>query len=103
MAKHSCKYDQRKCQDYGCLGGVHGQATGIAAFLNPPDVVTSSVVSITTFDDASMWVKDPASANDRASGRRVEGVAGSIAEIGPTKVKTITQRNEVTYWLDKKR
>ena len=71
--------DQRDARLYGCLAAAVGQASGLEKFLSPDapgDLVSS--ISVSTFDDASMWMKDPCSKAERESGERCEGrkVAG---------------------------
>ena len=54
--------DYSTCLRYGTVSAVHGQASGPAAMLS--DSATSSeqhIISMNEFDDAGMWVQDPAS------------------------------------------
>ena len=69
--KHARKtHDYAKCLDYGIASGVTAQADGLAAFIKSPG---SSLISVGTMDDASMWVKDPAPTSERERGVRKEG------------------------------
>ena len=52
---------------------VEAQADGIGRFLaEDPDEVTN-IISVNVFDDASMWVADPATAHEKATGVKTEG------------------------------
>ena len=59
---------------YGFVSAVHGQASGLASmFSDCTESEVQHVVSMNQLDDAGMWVQDPASKAERASGHRSEG------------------------------
>ena len=67
-------YEYYKCQDFGLCSAVAAQARGLASFVaDDDDSVTTTVITINTLDDASMWLRDPAPAADRQNGTRSEG------------------------------
>ena len=70
--------------DYGCYSALQGQSAGIARFIDTAG--TSGLISVNAFDDAAMWVKDPAPAADRESGKRSEGskINGELWRRGKT-------------------
>ena len=75
-AKHgNASYDSRNCLQYGVVSFVHAQASGLAAFIGGSDRDGELLHTIAsqTVDDSQMWVKDPATAADRAAGIRSEG------------------------------
>ena len=65
--------DYKNALKYGLYSVVSGQAEGLAELVQPPGGAIS-LTSVNQFDDASMWVKDPAPKEDRASGLRSEGM-----------------------------
>jgi hypothetical protein len=79
--------DYKSCLDFGLASAVRAQAEGLATLI--ADTSTRKVdhiISVCTADDASMWVKDPATKADRKSGRRCEGskVDGKLWKRGNT-------------------
>ena len=79
--------DWYKCSEYGTLSALKGQASGVARFVGREPSEVRSIISINTFDDAEMWVKDPASAMQRKLGTRVEGArvkSGKLWKRGKT-------------------
>ena len=68
--------DFRICKFYGCVSAAFAQAESIHKFLQSDyhGGTLLSSVSIGSFDDAQMWMKDPCSKADRESGLRCEGV-----------------------------
>ena len=65
-------------REYAIASAVYGQAAGIANMIK--DNPNIDLVSSSCMDDASMWVKDPASKADRESGVRSEGI-----RVGPER------------------
>ena len=63
--------DLRMCRDYGVTSAALAQADGIAEFIKGDAV--RHIVDVGTFDDAAIWVKDPATALQRYMGERSEG------------------------------
>ena len=64
----------KSMKQYGLVGVAAAQAAGLQKFLDeasPGKLI--HFISASTFDDSAAWLKDPASAADRASGIRVEG------------------------------
>jgi hypothetical protein len=82
LGKRSFAYST--CIDYGTYSALQGQAAGVARFIAQPGA--QSLIAVNTFDDAAMWVKDPAPAADRLAGTRVEGsrVEGKLWKRGKT-------------------
>ncbi len=68
--------DFRICKFYGCVSAAFAQAESIHKFLQSDyhGGTLLSSVSIGSFDDAQMWMKDPCSKADRESGLRREGM-----------------------------
>ena len=63
--------DYKRCQDYGLYSCIVKEASSVAKLISSTeDTVVQAITSVNTFDDASMWCKDPASRQDRASGVR---------------------------------
>ena len=76
--------DFRIAKFYGCVSAAFAQAESIHKFL-PSDYqggTLLSSVSIGSFDDAQMWMKDPCSKADRESGLRREGMKLPMALFG---------------------
>ena len=71
---------------HGDVSAVMAQAKGFAAFVGDRPEQVSSIVSVSAIDDASMWVKDPATPAERDSGQRNEGtkIEGKIWRRGKT-------------------
>ena len=67
--------DHRTSKLYGCVSAATGQASGLAKFLSDDHASkVLSTVSSSTFDDASMWMKDPCTKAERLSNARCEGL-----------------------------
>ena len=66
----------RVCKHYGCVAAAYAQASGMQLFMQPgpDDSKLLSSISVCTFDDSSMWMKDPAMLAERQSGARSEGM-----------------------------
>ena len=68
-------HDAKVCSDFGSCSAVLKQAEGISNFLRSiPSSRPLSVVAVNTMDDCSMWVKDPATRQERGAGLRNEGM-----------------------------
>ena len=82
------------CCDYGIVSAISAQAEGIANLVGHEK--TTSLIGVSTFDDASMWVKDPAPARDRQEGRRTEGskINGQLWKRGSTIHLPVTNCTE---------
>ena len=70
--KVAARHDQTKCVDFGMWSAVTAQAEGISSFLTHDSI--QHAISINTVDDASMWVRDPATKKERDQGVRSEGM-----------------------------
>ena len=70
--------------DHGSYSALRGQAAGIGRFIDHDG--TDGLISINAFDDAAMWVKDPAPAADRQNHTRSEGtkINGELWRRGKT-------------------
>ena len=67
--------DYRIAKQYGCVSAARAQARGLNKYLAYEFHGTlRSSVSIGSFDDAAMWLKDPCSKADRDAGIRFEGM-----------------------------
>ena len=75
LSKHGRRTtDHDTCLKYGLVSAVHAQATGLAAMIdNQTTSNVEHIIAMNEFDDAGMWVQDPATKAERASGERVEG------------------------------
>ena len=75
LTKHGKRtYDANLCLQYGLLSAVHGQASGLASMIRSNQSSNlQHLIAMNEFDDAGMWVQDPATEAQRASGERVEG------------------------------
>ena len=60
---------------YGLVSAVGGQVHGVAALVaDDEESEAANITVVQTFDDASMWVSDPATKSERLAGTRSEGV-----------------------------
>ena len=67
--------DYRVARLYGSVSAAYAQAAAIDSFLHPDlNGKLLSSISIGSFDDASMWMKDPCTAAEREDGTRCEGL-----------------------------
>ena len=85
-ASHGRKtFDYKTSVRYGILSAVYGQASGLASMIShSPEQQVQHIISMNEFDDAGMWLQDPASKADRAAGLRTEGskIAGRLWKRG---------------------
>jgi len=65
---------------YALVSAVAAQAAGLARMLKSQVENITSIISSSCFDDASMWMKDPATKSERDQGLRCEGTT-----VGPEK------------------
>ena len=66
-------HDLQIAKMYGCVGAIHGQASGLQAFIHNEHGSLQQSISVSTFDDTAMWMKDPASKQDRDAAIRSDG------------------------------
>ena len=99
-------HDMLVSKHYGCVGAVHGQAQGLANFVQETTAAGHLMhsISVSTFDDSAMWVKDPASKNDRDAGLRTEGARladGTLRRRGKNISLPVFNMTECIYTLRK--
>ena len=77
---------------YALVSAVAAQAAGLAAMLKSQAQNITSIISSSCFDDAAMWMKDPATKSERDQGLRCEGTTvGPETSYGNAVEKSICQ------------
>ena len=89
---------------YGCVGAAHGQAQGLQFFLNCAFGTLLHSISVNTFDDSVVRMKDPASKRDRDAGLRNEGARladGTLIRRGKSISLPVYNMTECIYTVRK--
>ena len=95
-------HDLQIAKMYGCVGAIHGQASGLQAFIHNEHGSLQQSISVSTFDDTAMWMKDPASKRDRDAAIRSDGYRwkdGTLRRRGKTISLPVFNMTETVYTL----